>query len=63
MRNLPIDAKLLALAKRWCAVVEQESGWNPRATRHEPAFFANYVAPFFESGKSGEKVEIAKDPV
>jgi soluble lytic murein transglycosylase-like protein len=23
-----------------CAVVEQESGWNPWAMRYEPAFFS-----------------------
>jgi len=28
-----------------CAVVEQESGWNPWAIRWEPAFFAKYVVP------------------
>jgi len=28
-----------------CAVVEQESGWNPWAMRYEPLFFAKYVAP------------------
>ena len=26
-----------------CAVVEQESGWNPWAVRWEPAFFMRYV--------------------
>lgn len=28
-----------------CAVVEQESSWNPWALRYEPAFRARYVAP------------------
>lgn len=28
-----------------CAVVEQESGWDPWATRYEPAFRVRYVAP------------------
>ncbi len=28
-----------------CAVVEQESAWNPWAIRFEPAFFSRYVAP------------------
>jgi len=28
-----------------CAVVEQESGWDPYAIRYEPAFRARYVAP------------------
>ena len=64
MRNLPIDAKLLALAQRAaeaegldaalvCAVVEQESGWNPWAMRYEPAFFAKYVAPLYTNNKVG----------
>jgi soluble lytic murein transglycosylase-like protein len=57
---MPIDAKLLALAQRAaetegldaalvCAVVEQESGWNPWAMRYEPAFFAKYVAPYIQT--------------
>jgi hypothetical protein len=56
--HMPIDAKLLALAQRAaeaegldtalvCAVVEQESGWNPWAMRYEPGFFAKYVAPLY----------------
>jgi soluble lytic murein transglycosylase-like protein len=28
-----------------CAVVEQESAWNPHAIRYEPAFRLRYVAP------------------
>lgn len=28
-----------------CAIVEQESGWNPWAIRYEPAFYAHYVMP------------------
>jgi soluble lytic murein transglycosylase-like protein len=28
-----------------CAVVEQESAWDPHAIRYEPAFRARYVAP------------------
>ena len=57
---MPVDAKLVALAQRAaeaerlepalvCAVVEQESGWNPWAIRYEPAFFAKYVAPLYLS--------------
>src|ERR1700675_1425395 len=36
-----------------CAVVEQESGWNPWAMRYEPAFFAKYVAPLYTNNKVG----------
>ncbi len=28
-----------------CAVIEQESNWNPWAVRYEPAFQAKYIAP------------------
>lgn len=28
-----------------CAVVEQESGWNPWAMRYEPAFYERYILP------------------
>src|SRR5207244_13546354 len=34
-----------------CAVVEQESGWNPWAMRYEPAFFSKYVAPLYTNNK------------
>lgn len=34
-----------------CAVVEQESGWNPLAMRYEPAFFAKYVAALYTNYK------------
>ena len=61
---MPIDAKLLVMAQRAaeaegldaalvCAVVEQESGWNPWAMRYEPAFFAKYVAPLYTNNKVG----------
>src|SRR6202011_768520 len=36
-----------------CAVVEQESAWNPWAMRYEPAFFAKYVAPLYTNNKVG----------
>lgn len=60
MMNAP--AQLLSLAKKAaaahsldpalvCAVVEQESGWNPWAMRYEPAFFAKYVAPLYTNNK------------
>ena len=49
------DARL-ALAKKWapkygldpflvCAVIEQESAWNPWAMRFEPGFLARYIIP------------------
>ncbi|HYL64436.1 MAG TPA: lytic transglycosylase domain-containing protein [Candidatus Methylomirabilis sp.] len=58
--NVPVQ--LLALARRAaaaqsldpalvCAVVEQESGWNPWAMRYEPAFFAKYVANLYTNNK------------
>ena len=28
-----------------CAVIEQESAWNPWALRYEPAFYEKYIAP------------------
>jgi soluble lytic murein transglycosylase-like protein len=34
-----------------CAMVEQESNWNPWAMRYEPAFFAKYVAPLYTNNK------------
>lgn len=34
-----------------CAIVEQESGWNPWAMRYEPAFFTKYVAPLYTNNK------------
>jgi len=61
---MPLDAKLVQLAQRAaeaegldlalvCAVVEQESAWNPWAMRYEPAFFAKYVAPLYTNNKVG----------
>jgi soluble lytic murein transglycosylase-like protein len=58
--NAPFQ--LIALARRAaaaqaldpalvCAVVEQESGWNPWAIRYEPAFFAKYVANLYTNNK------------
>ena len=34
-----------------CAVIEQESEWNPWAMRYEPAFLAKYVAPLYTNNK------------
>jgi soluble lytic murein transglycosylase-like protein len=34
-----------------CAVIEQESAWNPWAVRFEPGFLSRYVAPMYTAGK------------
>ena len=34
-----------------CAVVEQESNWNPWALRYEPTFFSKYVAALYTNNK------------
>ena len=34
-----------------CAIVEQESSWNPWAMRYEAAFFAKYIAPLYTNNK------------
>jgi soluble lytic murein transglycosylase-like protein len=34
-----------------CAVIEQESAWNPWAIRYEPMFFAKYVANLYTNNK------------
>jgi len=55
-------ANLVALARRAamvqsldaslvCAVVAQESAWNPWAMRYEPAFFSKYVASLYTNNK------------
>jgi soluble lytic murein transglycosylase-like protein len=59
---MAVPAQLLALARKIaaaqsldpslvCAIVEQESSWNPWAMRYEPAFFAKYVAPLYTNNK------------
>jgi soluble lytic murein transglycosylase-like protein len=61
---MPIDPKLLQQAQRAasaerldpslvCAIIEQESNWNPFAIRYEPLFFAKYVAPLYTNNKIG----------
>jgi soluble lytic murein transglycosylase-like protein len=56
------SSQLLTLARRAaaarsldpalvCAVIEQESAWNPWAIRYEPAFFTKYVAPLYTNNK------------
>ena len=63
------DARL-ALAKKWaakygldpflvCAVIEQESGWNPWAVRFEPAFLRNYVKPVNPEAPSTREITLA----
>ena len=55
-------AQLITLARRAaaaqsldpalvCAIVEQESAWNPWAMRFEPLFFAKYVASLYTNNK------------
>jgi soluble lytic murein transglycosylase-like protein len=34
-----------------CAVIEQESAWNPWAVRYETGFLSRYVAPLYTAGK------------
>jgi soluble lytic murein transglycosylase-like protein len=34
-----------------CAVIEQESAWEPWAVRYEPGFLSHYVAPLYTAGK------------
>jgi len=59
---VPAPAQLVSLARKAaarhaldpalvCAVVEQESAWNPWAMRYEPAFFTKYVAPLYTNNK------------
>jgi soluble lytic murein transglycosylase-like protein len=43
-----------------CAVVEQESGWNPWAMRYEPAFFSKYVAPLYTNNKASASEAYAR---
>ncbi len=57
-----VDIKIIELARRIaaahgiepalvCAVIEQESAWNPWAVRYEPGFLSRYVAPLYTAGK------------
>jgi len=59
---MPAPTPLLAAARRAaaahnldpalvCAVIEQESSWNPWAMRYEPFFFAKYVAALYTNNK------------
>ena len=40
-----------------CAIVEQESGFNPWAMRYEPAFFFRYIQPLREAGQIKTETE------
>jgi len=59
---MPAPAQLLAAARKAaaahnldpalvCAVIEQESSWNPWAMRYEPFFFVKYVAALYTNNK------------
>src|SRR3979409_570144 len=59
---MAVPSQLIVLARRAaaaqsldpalvCAVVEQESAWNPWAMRYEPLFFAKYVATLYTNNK------------
>jgi soluble lytic murein transglycosylase-like protein len=43
-----------------CAVIEQESDWNPWAVRFEPAFYSKYVTPSLEIGNFGHTEAIMR---
>jgi len=34
-----------------CAIIEQESAWNPWSIRYEPLFMTKYVAPLYTNNK------------
>lgn len=40
-----------------CALIEQESAWQPTATRYEPAFFVRYIEPLIHSGELSDMQE------
>src|ERR1700681_1379726 len=61
---MAVPSQLILLARRAaaaqsldpalvCAVVEQESAWNPWAIQYEPLFFAKYVASLYTNNKVG----------
>jgi soluble lytic murein transglycosylase-like protein len=58
----PVPPEIIDLARRIadehsldpalvCAVIEQESAWDPWAVRYEPGFLSRYVAPLYTAGK------------
>lgn len=40
-----------------CAIIEQESSWNPWAVRYEPAFYDRYVLPLRARGEITHETE------
>jgi soluble lytic murein transglycosylase-like protein len=40
-----------------CAIVEQESAWNPWALRYEPAFYDKYIEPQIARGEIADVTE------
>jgi len=40
-----------------CAVIEQESAWDPWALRYEPAFYQRYVQPQVSRGSINNETE------
>jgi soluble lytic murein transglycosylase-like protein len=40
-----------------CAIIEQESAWNPWALRYEPSFYAKYIAPRMATGAIASATE------
>ena len=49
-------ARRIAVAHRLepalvCAIIEQESDWDPWAVRYEPRFLSRYIAPLYTAGK------------
>jgi soluble lytic murein transglycosylase-like protein len=54
--ELVLQARAIAVAhglspQLVCAVIEQESAWNPWSVRYEPVFMSKYVAPQYTAGK------------
>ena len=43
-----------------CAIVEQESSWNPWAMRYEPAFYAKYIEPLIEKNNLSATEALAR---
>jgi soluble lytic murein transglycosylase-like protein len=40
-----------------CAIIEQESAWNPWAIRYEPAFYDRYILPLRSRGEITHETE------